>query len=190
LQGESDLDINEEFCPVCKNKNERGAIVCMHCGELLEKHRTDSILTIKNTEAPKVATAKLANLHFDESSMSEDGIAIYAEGMSKPAFLRFERDLVLGRNGLDADGMTNGGILNLSELGGYQMGISRRHALIRRTESGFEIIDLASTNGSWMNDEKLVPKKPYPLASRSQLRFGRMWLLVLFRSVPKTKVIR
>jgi pSer/pThr/pTyr-binding forkhead associated (FHA) protein len=52
--------------------------------------------------------------------------------------------------------------------------------MIRRAGTGFEIVDLASTNGSWLNDERLVPNKPYPLANGSQLRFGRMRLLVLF----------
>jgi len=69
--------------------------------------------------------------------------------------------------------------LDLSELGGHQAGISRRHAMIRRGEDGYEIVDLSSTNGSWLNDKRLIPYKPVPLASGSQLRFGLLRLLVL-----------
>ena len=183
------MDINEKFCPSCKNKNERTAVICMYCGALLDSHRSSSVLTTKNAKALKVATAKLASLPIDDALMPEDGIAIYAEGMSKPAYLHFERELVLGRKGMDVDGTPNGSMLNLSELGGYQMGISRRHAMIRRTERGYEIIDLASTNGSWLNDERLVPNKSYPLSSGSQLQFGRMSLLILYHAFSKTKTV-
>ncbi len=184
------MAINEIFCPICKNKNERGGIACRYCGAPLDSHRSSSVLTIKNAEVSKIATAKLSSLPIDKSSMPEDGIAIYAEGMSKPAYLHFERELVLGRKGLDADGVSDGSMLNLSELGGYQMGISRRHAVINRTGNGYEVIDLGSTNGSWLNDMRLVPNKPYPLSSGSQLQFGRMRLLILYHSVSKTKAIR
>jgi hypothetical protein len=181
------LDINEKFCPICKNKNERSAMVCVYCGASLDNHRSSSVLTIRNAEGPKIATARLSSLPIDDPSMPEDGIAIYAEGMSKPAYLNFEKELILGRNGLDADGTSNGSMLNLSELGGYQMGISRRHAVIRKTESGYEVIDLGSTNGSWLNDKRLVPNRPYPLLSGSQLQFGKMRLLILYHSVSKAK---
>jgi pSer/pThr/pTyr-binding forkhead associated (FHA) protein len=41
-------------------------------------------------------------------------------------------------------------------------------------------IDLAGTNGSWLNDKRLTPNKPYSLANGSQLRFGQMQLLFLY----------
>jgi pSer/pThr/pTyr-binding forkhead associated (FHA) protein len=65
------------------------------------------------------------------------------------------------------------------------MGVSKRHAMIRRNESGFEVLDLSSRNGTWLNAQKLVPNKPYSFPSGSQLRMGQMRLLVVYRSVPK-----
>ena len=65
------------------------------------------------------------------------------------------------------------------------MGLSRRQAKIQRSGQGYEIIDLASTNGTWLNDERLVPHQPYLLTSGSQLRLGRMRFVILFRSVAE-----
>lgn len=59
--------------------------------------------------------------------------------------------------------------------------------MIRRTELGYDVIDLSSSNGTWINDERLTPNRPHPLVSGSQLRLARMRLFVLFRSVPETK---
>jgi len=177
------LEINEKFCPVCKNKNDRNAIVCVHCGASLDLHRPDWAATTRNAELPEVSK-RIADSPIEEELIPEDGIAVYVAGTSKPVYLRFEKELIFGRRGDEAPA---GNLLDLSELGGYQMGISRRHAMIRRGENGYELLDLASTNGSWLNDERLVPNRPYPLASGAQLRFGRMRLLILYHTVSKKK---
>jgi pSer/pThr/pTyr-binding forkhead associated (FHA) protein len=178
------LEIKEKFCPVCKNKNDREAVVCIHCGSSLENHRMESLATTKNADKPQIISAKIPESVIDDSQIPEDGIAIYTSGTSKPVYLHFDRELVFGRKG---DEKSNDILLDLTDLGGYQAGISRRHALIRRVEAGYEIIDLASTNGSWMNEERLVPNKPYPLTSGAQLRFGRMRLLILYHTPKKIK---
>lgn len=178
------MEIREKFCPVCKNKNERSAIVCIHCGALFEHDRQDSAATTRNAEVPDEISAKILDAPIESALIPDDGIAVYAAGTSKPVYLRFDRELIFGRK---SDDMLDKPLLDLTDLGGYQTGISRQHAMIRRTESGYEIVDLASTNGSWLNDERLTPNKPYPLPSGSQLRFGRMRLLILYHASFKKK---
>jgi pSer/pThr/pTyr-binding forkhead associated (FHA) protein len=78
-------------------------------------------------------------------------------------------------------------MLDLSALGGYHLGLSRLHAIIRRAEHGYEIMDLGSSNGTWLNDERLIPHKPYPLTNASQIRLARMRLFVVFRPALETK---
>lgn len=178
------METKEKFCPVCKNKNDGKATLCKFCGALLGYHPWDSFATTVNTEVAEKGPSKVTESLIDHALIPEGGIAVYATGASKPIYLQVEKELVFGRQsekGFDPS------LLDLTELGGYQMGLSRRHAMIRRTAAGFEIIDLASTNGSWLNDERLVPNRPYPLASGAQLRFGRMRLLILYRLIPKEK---
>ena len=178
------MEINEKFCPVCKNKNDRNAIVCVHCGASLDFPHPDAMVTTRNAEVPGMVPAEIIESPIDNKLIPEDGIAIYAAGTSKPVYLRFDKELIFGRK---AEEPVEGNLLDLSELGGYQAGISRRHAKICRGENGYELVDLASTNGSWLNEQRLSPNKPYPLASGSQLRFGRMRLLILYNSVLKKK---
>lgn len=175
------MENREKFCPVCKRKNERNAIFCISCGAMLE-NIWDSAATTVNTDALDKSASKIVESLIEDALIPKGGIAVYAAGASKPIYLFFEKELVMGRKGENA---AEGSLLDLTELGGYQMGLSRRHAVIRRTESGFEIIDLASTNGSWLNDERLVPNKAYPLESGAQLRFGRMRLLIVYRPVAR-----
>jgi len=185
LLGESELDISERFCPVCKNRNDRGAVVCIHCGASLENYLMDEAGTTKSTEIPTKETEKIGELSIDEALVPAGGIAIYVEGTSKsnPVFLYSAEEFVIGRKVEE----TSEAFLDLSPIGGYHLGLSRRHALIRRSGHGYEVIDLSSSNGTWLNGKRMIPNQPYPLASGSQLRLGRMRFFVLYRPVPETK---
>jgi len=141
-------------------------------------------MTISDAKAQESISARITDSPIEDSLIPDDGIAIYAAGTMQPVYLCFDKELILGRR---VDGSSDDNVFDLSEIGGYQAGISRRHAMIRRGNDGYEIIDLSSTNGSWLNNERLVPNKSVPLASRSQLRFGQMRLLIVHHSVSKNK---
>lgn len=175
---------NEKFCPVCKNKNNRDAVVCIHCGASLDYRHSDSMSTTRNADISDVILEGIKETAIDNALIPDDGVAIYTANTSKPVYLNFDKELVFGRK---SEEPFEGDLLDLTSLGGYQMGISRRHAVIRKLERGYELTDLGSTNGSWLNNERLNPFKPYPLASGSQLRFGRMRLLILYHTVSKKK---
>lgn len=177
------MDISEKFCPVCKNRNEYEAIVCGHCGASLETYITDAARTTRSTEIQAKDTEKNGALLIAEASVPVGGIAFYVAGTSDPVLFCSDEEFVIGRK----IGETSEPFLDLAPLGGYHLGLSRRHATIRRAEPGYEVIDLSSSNGTWLNNERLIPHTPYPLASGSQLRLARMRFLVLYRSVSDTK---
>lgn len=57
--------------------------------------------------------------------------------------------------------------------------VSKVHARLRRSESYFEIEDLDSSNGTFINDERLTPRQGRELKSGDLVRFGRMALVFL-----------
>ena len=174
--GETCLEISERFCPICKNKNDRKAVTCKYCGGLLDDTHTARAITTRNTGGLSVDPIKLPDNFIDYGMIPKDGIAIYPAGMPKPMYLHIDKELIIGRK----TGETTESFLDLSELGGFNLGLSRRHALIRRVESGFEVVDLSSTNGSWLNNKRLIPNEPYPFENGAQLRFGLLQILVAY----------
>lgn len=172
------MEISEKFCPICKNKNERKAITCGYCGALLDGTRTDRVATTRNTDGLSMAPIKIPESFIDYALIPKNGVAIYAAGASKPSYLHIDKELIIGRE----EGETSETFLDLSELDSFNMGVSRRHAVIRRVETGYEVIDLSSTNGSWLNNERLVPNNPYKLESGAQLRFGLLQILIIYHS--------
>jgi len=167
---------DEKHCPVCKHSNEHNNVFCKYCGAPLSSSKYAS-QTPKDPDVTAFHSEKQEKFHIVEPTIPNKGIAIYYAGKDKPIAIRAEDEFVVGRQSGDA----LESLLDLTEYEGFQMGISRRHAKIRRTQNGYEVIDLISTNGTWLEDKRLIPNKPYPLASGSTLRVGRIRLLFFFR---------
>lgn len=172
------MNVSANLCPVCGHKNEPEAVVCGKCGAMLEDPFLDPGAKTKTTDMPALDPKSRGAWPLDEEAVPEGGIAFYVKGALKPVHVESRGEFVLGRK----VGTTSEGLLDLAPLGGYHLGISRRHAMIRRTEQGYEARDLGSINGTWLNDERLIPHKSYHLASGSYLRLGQMQLLVFYRS--------
>jgi hypothetical protein len=174
----------QNICPVCKKGNELEAIVCGHCGAVLEDPFMDP--GAKTTNMPAVVPEISRYWSINDAAVPDKGIAVYVEGGFNPASIDSRGEFVIGRR-VGTTSEIPEDLLDLSPFGGYGQGLSRRHAAIRRTEHGYEILDLGSANGTWLNDERLTPNKYYPLASGSHVRLGSMRLFVLYRPLAETK---
>lgn len=95
-----------------------------------------------------------------------------------------ENAFVLGRASTKAK--SGEPLVDLSEFGALELGISRVHAMIRRTKEGYQLIDLDSSNGTWLENKRLVPKQPYPLESGDRIRVGRLNILIFYLKPSKS----
>jgi len=66
--------------------------------------------------------------------------------------------------------------IDLTDHGGDEGGVSRRHARIFVQGPQFFIEDLDSTNYTYVNQQRLTPRQPHPLNSEDEVRFGRVKL--------------
>jgi hypothetical protein len=164
------------FCPVCHLKNPVGAIVCEFCGATLAVF--DGIATTRHVEENfslpvEGATRKLEE-ELNTALAPLTGISIYLEDLT-PIVTSFEKEFSLGRKV-----ETGEAGVDLIPFGAFQLGVSRKHAIIRETDRGYEIIDADSTNGTWLNKQRLVPNQAYPLPSGGIIRMGQIQLIVYY----------
>jgi hypothetical protein len=176
----------DNICPICKETNEPEAVFCRHCGAVLEDPFADPKAGTKTTNMPTVVPENIGDWSINKSAVPEQGIAVYIDGEFNPTYQDSKTEFVIGRKA-ETSSLASEAFLDLAPRGGYARGISRRHAVIKRTEHGYEILDLGSVNGTWLNDERLTPQKYYPLASGSHLRLGSMRLFVLYNPLTETK---
>jgi hypothetical protein len=64
--------------------------------------------------------------------------------------------------------------IDLTGDGAAKYGVSRRHARIHQSDEGIQIEDVGSTNGSFINEQPLIPFKRYPLQHGDVLQFGQL----------------
>jgi len=174
----------EKICPSCKYENEQNAAVCKNCGASLISNKYANE-TPKEPDITVFFSEKPEEIHIEEPIIPSDGIAIYYAGTNQPIEIRTEDEFIIGRQTTEPSESIS--ILDLTDMDGFSFGMSRRHAKIRRTQTGYEVIDLSSTNGTWMNDKRLIPNKFYPLESGSMLRLGRIRLFLFYLSESEDK---
>lgn len=83
-------------------------------------------------------------------------------------------DVILGTR-LDADDDTD---IDLKAWKSYDLGVSRRHLLLRPTENNLFALDLGSTNGSSFNGLPMTPSRVYSLSSGDLLTLGHLHVRV------------
>jgi len=62
--------------------------------------------------------------------------------------------------------------------GGPGCGVARRHARLARVRSGFVVIDVGSTNGTFVNDHRVLRNHPVDLTVGDRMTFGALETVV------------
>ncbi|WP_245719090.1 FHA domain-containing protein [Micromonospora rhizosphaerae] len=65
--------------------------------------------------------------------------------------------------------------------------LSRRHAAVRRTDEGVSLVDLGSTNGTWLNDRRITGAEQ--LADGDVIRIGRTELRFFDPGLAQTDLL-
>lgn len=88
-------------------------------------------------------------------------------------------EVMLGR-----EQSTANSIVLFDEADAEQLGVSRQHAVLRPTDGKLYILDLGSTNGTWLNGRSIGVNMPYSLSSGDIVRLGRLEFAVKILNRP------
>lgn len=97
-------------------------------------------------------------------------------GMPQPVSVEVFDTLLLGRSCL----MNEQPSLDLNPYGGYWYGVSRQHALILVDDGMLKLVDLDSTNGTFLNGTRLPPHQPRILRDGDEIMLSRLVMQVFF----------
>jgi hypothetical protein len=160
-------------CPSCGAENLPGTLFCIQCGTYLPSGGPLRTEPLPEQEDGRPARPRQGG---------EDGEEIWALNIEvevlntgRKVLLSADREILVGR--LDAAH----GIfpeLDMTTDGGLEQGISRRHARIYTREGTCFVEDLDSTNGTFLNEERITPYLPYAFRDGDLLGFGMMRLKV------------
>jgi len=164
-----------KFCPVCQRKNKIDATRCIYCGASLAFGHTSLRTTLNITPTINGLDATSSCQDYLEL-ISPGDVAIVVEKHKEPIILREVNEMVLGRYFEEQEGP----FLDLDPFGAAAFGVSRRHAQLVRVNDKFVFEDLNSTNGSWINGQRLPAGTSCPVSSGDQIWLGQFKLIICF----------
>jgi len=163
------------ICPNCQHPEINGAIFCSNCGaQLFDGHiNTQKIQTSdplneieRNTDrikpTPAIPLQSWISLNIIES------------GQILPLAERTE--FTLGRS---AEGQPIVPDVDLSSYNAYANGVSRLHAAIKLVNNRIVVVDLGSSNGTYLNGVRLSPYIETSVSHGDLIYLGKLKIQVL-----------
>jgi hypothetical protein len=157
------------LCPVCGLTNPSGYLVCRRCGTSL----LDRDITVQlRPEGPEV----LVN---PDDVLLPDSAPLILKLKNTTIALPIAELLVIGRD----IASNNSYHIDLAEFNAREQGVSRQHIRLLRKSNHVYISDLHSTNGTFLNGNRLVPEAECLIGHGAQLELGFLKIEVLFDAI-------
>jgi pSer/pThr/pTyr-binding forkhead associated (FHA) protein len=147
-------------CPQCGHPNPLGAKFCSSCGASLGdgEHHTTMSVTV-----PVDSAIEEVEIELDELPAGV-GMLVVTRGPNSGSKYALDEPLVTA--GRHPDSM-----IFLDDIT-----VSRRHAEVRRVDGGYEVTDVGSLNGTYLNRERVESAR---LNDGDELQIGTFKLLFL-----------
>jgi hypothetical protein len=157
-------------CPICSHENVANARDCANCGAPLVPDVTTT-LPVPGQLAENIRQ----ELVLRRSKLAPGSIALYVMGEKLPLLVDSKgQPMILGRLGIGEQSP----IVDLSKYQAHMLGVSRQHAAITFSDGNYTIEDLNSSNGTWINENRLMPNQPRPLRNGDVVRLGQLIIFI------------
>lgn len=131
-----------------------------------------SQMTIGELDSVKLSKNKV-NEHVGNSDDMK--ISLYLPNRRKPIVICNTPTITIGR----ADRLRNAiPTIDLSAENAIMLGVSRLHAKLLYAEGRFYLKDMGSTNGTWLNQQRLELYEILPIQRGDQIRLGHFIMVV------------
>ena len=163
-------------CPFCSTVHPDNTIFCDECGNyLLEKNRPETDpLEDQVRSSIGTATGEL-RLPADQVGPRPRSVRLIIEHGLREVEMSLDKGIHLGRVDPLSDTYPE---VDLTDAGGIEKGVSRRHARIVRQENAVIVEDLGSINGTFINGQKLASYTAEVLADGDFLQLGKLVIQV------------
>lgn len=108
-------------------------------------------------------------------------VELTIQGTPLTVRMEVKNRIIIGRSDLSDNLYPD---LDLTPYGGLQKGVSRQHAAIIAETDRLLIIDLESTNGTFINSERLQANKPFRLRHGDEIHIGQIGIDVRLEIIP------
>jgi len=163
-------------CPYCAHVNLEGVFFCEECGHPFVGGQG---VIATSQLVPEEQGAFQGRVTWGTARFERDAsIIIRIRNHDEPINIESVDTIVIGRTDPKAPSAID---LDTAPYGAADLGVSRVHASIRRGEDTLTLVDENSTNGTYLNGQRLIPNQPRVLRDGDEVRLGRLVFHVFFR---------
>ncbi len=146
------------------------AVVCPQCGTPIAPGTVE--IDLASLTPTRAISRKTTNSLFAPNA----SLLLRFLPLGQTLSLPMNKPLVLGRTpSIDIEQS-----LDLTDYGGQEHGISRQHCRLERRGAKLIVTDLASTNGTFINGQRLAAFQEATVSHGNRLILGTLHILVLF----------
>jgi hypothetical protein len=164
-------------CPNCQNKEVSGAIFCSQCGaqlltaSVLETHK------IHTAEAGPQYSQKTTPYQEIPAELPSSWVSLHMIDSGQIIPLADRMEFTLGRV---TEGQPIMPDVDLTPYNAYANGVSRLHAVLKHEGNNAIIIDLGSSNGTYVNGNRIIPHAEHTVNHGDLIYLGKLKFQVLF----------
>ncbi|MEN9934333.1 MAG: hypothetical protein RLZZ387_912 [Chloroflexota bacterium] len=162
------------ICGNCQSKQLEGVIFCLECGaSLMAERGYDPTRALDGVEPRPPAQARAVKRVAQVAGGPMVTLVMLASW--RRITLSLADELLIGRE--DA-GRSIHPEVDLGPEGGYDAGVSRRHAILALRDGVCTVEDLGSANGTMVNGRRLAPQSAVVVQSGDELTCGTLKMRV------------
>jgi len=167
------------ICSNCQHENVSGTLFCVECGTQLDGVETLTTQSITSEEIANDLKNRSASVE-PPSSPSNSWISLHLMDSGKILPLASRSEFTMGRL---SEGQPIMPDIDLTPYQAYASGVSRLHAVIKRETDHSVVMDLGSSNGTYLNGRRINPHTEEVLKHGDVVALGKLKIQVLLRNV-------
>lgn len=166
-------------CSNCQYKNVSGAVFCAECGAQLDGVETLVTQAITDEQIEEELKKKSGRPE-PVSVPSNSWISLHLMDSGKILPLASRNEFTLGRL---SEGQPIMPDIDLTPYQAYASGVSRLHAVVKRDNNRVAVMDLGSSNGTYVNGRRLNPHTEESLSHGDIVALGKLKIQILLRNI-------
>ncbi len=143
---------------------------------------THDLLGMRQDQLAELQKFRLTDLDI----IPPDGLAIIVRGQDDPIIIENVQRIVLGRDVRASDFSR---VIDLAAYSAMEKGVSRKHAMLASVSGIYYLNDMASTNGTWLNGNRLMAFRSHELKPGDWVRLGNLELRIYFKPAQEVLTI-
>jgi hypothetical protein len=161
------------ICPNCKHQEPTGALFCSECGMQLVRSASQT------TQQIELDTSDMRTAPISEKSLpgtNGNWISLHLIDSGEILSVSDRNEFTLGRVSDKQPIMPD---VDLTAYQAFEHGVSRLHVVVRRMNDQVIVMDLGSSNGTYLNGVRLIANVESPLAHGDMLALGKLRIQII-----------